>query len=226
MLTDSGRHVQIAPSILAADFGHMAQEVEAVTLGGADMIHVDIMDGQFVPNLTMGPDMVRSVRKATQLPIDVHLMVREPERHLEKFAEAGADLITIHVEATSNVQAALHAIRKLGKRAGLAMNPHTSEASVENILDELDVILVMTINPGFSGQAFLPGMLPKLTRTHRLVAEAGHAISIEVDGGIGPKTASVVAQAGAEILVAGTAVFAQPDRQRAITAIRTAARGQ
>lgn len=218
--------IQIAPSILAADFGHMAAELEAVTRGGADLIHVDVMDGQFVPNLSMGPDMVRSVRKATHLPIDVHLMVRDPERHLEAFAEAGADFITIHVEATVNVQAALSSIRKLGKRAGLAMNPHTSEASVQNLLDELDLVLVMTINPGFAGQAFLPGMLPKLSRTHQLVATADHAISIAVDGGIGPRTASRVAAAGAEILVAGTAVFGQSDRQRAIAEIRAAASGE
>lgn len=215
--------IKIAPSILAADFGRMAAEINEVAAAGADMIHVDVMDGRFVPNLTMGADMVRMVRSTTHLPIDVHLMVGEPERHVEGFAEAGADWITIHLEATANVQATLHSIKELGKRAGLALNPQSAETSLEYLLDDVDLILVMTINPGFAGQAFLPGMLPKLRRIQRLVSEAGRSIAIEVDGGIGPRTARLVADAGADTLVAGTAVFRRPDRGQAISEIRTAA---
>jgi len=148
------RPIQIAPSILASDFGRLADEIKDVASGGADLIHVDVMDGTFVPNLTLGPDIVRSVRKATSLPIDVHMMVMQPERHIEAFAAAGADIITVHAEATIHLQRTLNAIRQLGKRAGVALNPHTSEHGLEYILGDIDLILVLTINPGFSGQAF------------------------------------------------------------------------
>jgi len=215
------RPIQIAPSILASDFGRLADEIKDVASGGADLIHVDVMDGTFVPNLTLGPDIVRSVRKATSLPIDVHMMVMQPERHIEAFAAAGADIITVHAEATIHLQRTLNAIRQLGKRAGVALNPHTSEHGLEYILGDIDLILVLTINPGFSGQAFLPGVLPKISNIRRLVSTRD--ISIEVDGGINPQTAQEVTRAGADILVAGVAVYAQPDRRKAIATIRSAA---
>lgn len=218
--------IRIAPSILAADFGKMAEEVDVVTVGGADLIHVDVMDGRFVPNLTLGPDMVRAIRKATRLPIDVHMMVAEPERHVEAFAEAGADIITIHAEATPNVQGTLRSIRRLNKRAGLAVNPQTSERVLKYILDDIDLVLVMTINPGFAGQALLPGTVPKIANAAQLIKTAGHDINLEVDGGIGVKTAFAVASAGADILVAGSAIYGQADRRQAIADIRTAAQSR
>ncbi len=215
------RPIQIAPSILASDFGRLADEIKDVASGGADLIHVDVMDGTFVPNLTLGPDIVRSARKATSLPIDVHMMVMQPERHIEAFAAAGADIITVHAEATIHLQRTLHAIRQLGKRAGVALNPHTSEHGLEYILGDIDLILVLTINPGFSGQAFLPGVLPKISNIRQLVSTRD--ISIEVDGGINTQTAQEVARAGADILVTGAAVYGQPDRRKAIATIRSAA---
>jgi ribulose-phosphate 3-epimerase len=220
------RPIQIAPSILAADFGRLADEIADVAAGGADLIHVDVMDGTFVPNLTLGPDIVRAARKATTLPIDVHMMVMQPERHIEAFAAAGADIITVHVEATIHLQRTLNAIRQLGKRAGVALNPHTSEQGLEYVLDDIDLILVLTINPGFSGQAFLPGVLPKISSIQQLISSRGRDISIEVDGGINPQTAPEVTRAGADILVTGAAVYAQPDRRAAIETIRTAAKNR
>ncbi len=217
------RPIQIAPSILASDFGRLADEIADVTAGGANLIHVDVMDGTFVPNLTLGPDVVRAARKATTLPIDVHMMVMQPERHIEAFAAAGADMITVHAEATIHLQRTLSAIRKLGKRAGVALNPHTSEHGLEYILDDIDLILVLTINPGFSGQAFLPGVLPKIANIQQLISSRGRDISIEVDGGINTQTAPEVTRAGADILVTGAAVYGKPDRRKAIESIRAAA---
>jgi ribulose-phosphate 3-epimerase len=218
--------ILIAPSILAADLGRLADEIADVESGGADLIHVDVMDGSFVPNLSLGPDIVRSVRKSTALPVEVHLMVLEPERHIEAFAAAGADIITVHAEATIHLQRALHAIRGLGKRAGVALNPHTPECGLSYVVGDLDLILVMTVNPGFSGQAFLPGMLAKIANIRQLVSNSGHEIRIEVDGGINPETAQSVAASGADILVAGAAVYAASDRRRAIGTIRAAALGR
>ena len=217
------RPIKIAPSILAADFGRLADEVVAVASAGADLIHIDVMDGRFVPNLTVGPDIVRAVRKVTTLPVDVHMMVMEPERHMATFAEAGADTITVHVEAVIHLQRTLQVIRQLGKRAGVALNPHTPESCLDYVLSDLDLILVMTVNPGFTGQVFLPQVLPKISNIRQMIATSGHTIDIEVDGGISPKTAPDVARAGADILVAGAAVYATSDRHAAISAIRTAA---
>ena len=216
------RPIQIAPSILAADFGRLADEIADVE-AGADLIHVDIMDGNFVPNLSLGPAIVLSVRKATSLPIDVHLMVMAPERHIEAFAGAGADIITVHAEATIHLQRTLNAIRQLGKRVGVALNPHTPESGLQYVLGDIDLILVMTVNPGFSGQAFLREVLPKISAVHRLVLDSNRDVSIEVDGGINPQTAREVAIAGADILVAGAAIYAMQDRRSAIETIRTAA---
>jgi len=215
--------VRIAPSILSADLGRLADEVRAAEAAGADLIHVDVMDGQFVPNLTFGAGVVRAVRAATRLPVDVHLMIVEPDRLIDDFAAAGADTLMVHVEAAGHVQRTLAHVRSLGKRAGVVLNPHTSEETLRYILDDVDQILVMTVNPGFGAQAFLPAVVPKIARVRALIDAAKHPIELEVDGGISPETAKVVVDAGATILVAGNAVFAKPDRAAAIRALRAAA---
>src|SRR5689334_8755248 len=203
--------IRIAPSILSADFGRLAEEVRVAEASGADWIHVDVMDGCFVPNITYGPAIVRAVRAATKLPIDVHLMIVEPDRHLAAFADAGADGLSVHVEACTHLQRTLHAIRQLGKRAGAVLNPHTLAETLRWVLDDLDLVLVMTVNPGFGGQAFLPAVLPKIRQVRQLIDQAGRAIDLEVDGGVAPDTARSIVEAGATVLVAGNAVFGQPD---------------
>ena len=215
--------MRIAPSILSADLGRLAEEVRAAEAAGADWIHVDVMDGRFVPNLTFGPGIVKAVRAATRLPIDVHLMIVEPERHLAAFADAGADGMSVQVEACTHLQRTLHAIRELGKRAGAVLNPHTPEENLRYVLGDLDLILLMTVNPGFGGQAFLPSVVPKIKKVRAMIDEGKHAIELEVDGGIAPETARTVVEAGARVLVAGNSVFGQPDRAAAIRALRAAA---
>jgi ribulose-phosphate 3-epimerase len=215
--------IRIAPSILAADVGRLADEVAEVEAGGADWIHVDVMDGTFVPNITFGPVVVEHVRKATKLPVDVHLMIVEPERHLAAFAAAGADRISVQVEATRHLQRTLAAIRDLGKRAGAVLNPHTSEETLRWVLADLDLVLVMTVNPGFGAQAFLPAVVPKIRRVRELIDGAPGPIELEVDGGIAPATAKTVVDAGARVLVSGNAIFGERDRARAIADLRKAA---
>jgi len=214
--------VRIAPSILSADLGRLADEVAAVEAAGADWIHVDVMDGCFVPNITFGPVVVEHVKRATKLPVDVHLMIVEPERHLAAFADAGADGISVHVEACRHLQRSLAAIRDLGKRAGAVLNPHTSEESLRWVLADLDLVLVMTVNPGFGGQDFMPAMLPKIRRVRAMIDAEKAAIDLEVDGGIAPETARAVVDAGARVLVAGSAIFGEDDRAAAISALRKA----
>ncbi|MCC6558617.1 MAG: ribulose-phosphate 3-epimerase [Polyangiaceae bacterium] len=197
----------IAPSILSADFGRLAEEIRAVEAAGADWIHVDVMDGRFVPNITIGPLIVRAVRAATKLPVDVHLMIVEPERYVAEFAAAGADWISVHVEASPHLHRTLQQIRGAGARPGVVLNPHTSEEAIRHVLPDVDLILVMSVNPGFGGQSFIPAALPKLRALRAAIDGAGRDIALEVDGGVAPGTAPQVIDAGARVLVAGSAVF-------------------
>jgi ribulose-phosphate 3-epimerase len=214
----------IAPSILSADFAKLGEEVRAVDQAGADWIHVDVMDGHFVPNISIGPGVVKAIRPHTQKPLDVHLMIAPCDPYLEAFAKAGADHITVHVEAGPHVHRSLQAIRALGKKAGVTLNPGTPVETIEPVIDVVDLILVMSVNPGFGGQAFIPFATEKIARLRALAGS--RPIHVEVDGGITPENASLVARAGANALVAGSAVFkgGRPETYRAnIAAIRTAA---
>ncbi|XXX76016.1 ribulose-phosphate 3-epimerase [Sorangium sp. So ce134] len=197
----------VAPSILSADFGRLAEEVRAAEAAGADWIHVDVMDGRFVPNITIGPLVVRAVRAATRLPLDVHLMIVEPERYVDEFAAAGADRISVHVEASPHLHRTLQQIRDAGARPGVVLNPHTSEESIRHVLPDLDLVLVMSVNPGFGGQRFIPSSLTKLRSLRQAIDQAGLDITLEVDGGVAPSTSGQVIAAGARALVAGSAVF-------------------
>ena len=212
--------LQIAPSILSADLGRLAEEIRDVEAAGADWIHVDVMDGRFVPNITLGPILVAAARRATRLPLDVHLMIVQPERYVEAFAEAGADVISVHVEASVHLQRTLARIRALGKRAGVVLNPHTHERELEYVMDDVDLVLVMSVNPGFGGQSFLPAALPKLAALRERIDRRGLTIDLEVDGGVTPDTVRRVVDAGARVLVAGNAVFGKPDRREAIRELR------
>ncbi len=210
--------VLIAPSILAADMANLKSEVEALAAAGADMLHLDIMDGHYVPNLTFGPGLVKTLRPYTRLPFDVHLMVTEPEVMVPWFAAAGADIITVHYEAAAHLDRILSQIRQSGKKAGVSLNPSTPENVLEYVLDKLDLILVMSVNPGFGGQSFIPSQLEKISQLKSMIG--GRNIKIEVDGGINPMTAAECIAAGADILVAGTSVFAGEDYRKNIDALR------
>ncbi|HUC93414.1 MAG TPA: ribulose-phosphate 3-epimerase [Paenibacillus sp.] len=215
----------IAPSILSADFGRLADEIADADRSGGDWIHVDIMDGHFVPNITFGPVVVGAVRQATKLPFDVHLMIKEPERYIADFAKAGADRITVHAEACVHLHRVIHMIKEQGIPAGVALNPATPLSAVEHVLEDIDLVLCMTVNPGFGGQAFIPAVLAKLRELRDKADKRGlSGLHIQVDGGINKETARLVKEAGANVLVAGSAVFARPDRAAAIAELRQTAR--
>ena len=212
--------IRIAPSILSADFGRLAEEVRAAEAAGADWIHVDVMDGRFVPNITIGPLVVEAVRKVTKLPIDAHLMIVEPERYVEAFAKAGADLISVHAEVSPHLHRTLQAIRAAGARPAVALNPATPLSAVEWVLGDCDLVLVMSVNPGFGGQRYIAAATEKVRQLRAMADARGQALEIEVDGGIKAETVGEVAAAGANVFVAGTAVFGAKDYAAAIRGIR------
>jgi ribulose-phosphate 3-epimerase len=213
--------VKIAPSILAADFAALGDEIARVEAGGADQLHIDVMDGRFVPNLTIGAVVVEAIRKRTRLPLDVHLMIVEPERSLEAFVGAGADLVTVHAEASAHLQRTLARIRELGARAGVALNPATPPDVLRYVLDDLDLVLVMSVNPGFGGQRFIDAVLPKVRQVRTLLG--ARAADVSVDGGVKLEHARALAAHGASVLVAGTAIFGAPDPVGVIKQLREAA---
>jgi len=214
---------KIAPSILSADFARLAEEIAKVTEAGADMIHVDVMDGHFVPNFTIGPPIVKAIRKVTQLPLDVHLMMTNPEAYIPDFIKAGSSYITVHVETCPHLHRTIQSIREEGVKAGVTLNPATPLSSVEEILGDVDLLLIMSVNPGFGGQNFIPSMLEKLRRARKMIDERGEKVELEVDGGVKIENVAAMAHAGADIFVAGSAIFGSKDYKDTIQKMRSAA---
>lgn len=216
--------MKIAPSILSADFSRLGDEIRAIEQGGADYVHIDVMDGHFVPNLTIGPLVVDAVRRVTTLPLDVHLMIENPDRYVGDFARAGADLIVVHVEAATHLHRTIEQIRSFGKKAGVSLNPATSLTTLDMILPDLDLVLLMTVNPGFGGQSFIENCLPKITQLRQRIDQLGKPIELEVDGGVKIDNIERIAAAGADVFVAGSAVFGASDYAATIRQLRANAR--
>ena len=214
------REIQIAPSILSADFNRLGGEIKAVEEAGADLIHVDVMDGHFVPNITIGPLVVKAAANAASKPLDVHLMISEPDKYIDLFAEAGADWITVHVEACTHLHRTIARIKELGKKAGVVLNPATSLTTLDYILEDVEVVMLMSVNPGFGGQKFIPSTLVKIWQLRQRIDGLGLDVDIEVDGGISPATIAEVAEAGANVFVAGSAVYGSRDYRETITALK------
>lgn len=212
--------MKISPSILSADFTRLTAELKALEDAKADYVHVDVMDGRFVPNITIGPFIVEALKRATSLPLDVHLMIEEPERYIADFVKAGSDIITVHVEATKHLHKVVQSIKDLGVKAGVSMNPASSVHTIEDIIHDLDMILVMSVNPGFSGQGFIPGSINKIAAVRKMIDESGKMIELEVDGGIKVSNIKEVARAGADVFVSGSGVFGTPDYRKTIEAMR------
>ena len=212
--------IKIAPSILSADFAKLGDEIKAIESGGADYVHVDVMDGHFVPNITIGPLIVEAVRPVTELPLDVHLMIEDPDRYIPAFAKAGADIIVVHAEATTHLHRTVQLIKSLGKKAGVSLNPATSLSALEMILPNLDLVLLMTVNPGFGGQSFIRNCLPKIAELRRRIDALGLPIELEVDGGVKVDNIEEIAAAGADVFVAGSAVFGAADYVTAIAQLK------
>ena len=214
--------IKIAPSILSADFAKLGQEVKEVEAAGAELIHIDVMDGHFVPNITMGAIVVEALRPVTQLPLDVHLMIENPDNYIEQFAKAGADYISVHVETCRHLHRTIQLIRSLNVKAGVVLNPHTPIESIQHILEDIDFVLFMTVNPGFGGQKFIASVVPKIEALSKIIKERGLNIEIEVDGGITAETIGECAKAGATMFVAGSAIYNKEDRAKALQEIKAA----
>lgn len=217
--------IKIAPSILAADFSKLAEEVKEVEAAGAELIHIDVMDGHFVPNITMGAIVVEALRPVTKLPLDVHLMIENPNAYIEQFAKAGADYITVHVEACPHLHRTLQLIKSYGVKSGVVLNPHTPIETILHVLDEIDLVLFMTVNPGFGGQKFIHSVVPKVKQLSDIIRERGLPIEIEIDGGINEETIIPCVEAGATIFVAGSAIYNAPDRAEALRRLKAAGEG-
>jgi ribulose-phosphate 3-epimerase len=212
--------VKIAPSILSADFARLGEEIKDVENGGADYIHVDVMDGHFVPNITIGPLIVEAIRPITKLPLDVHLMIENPDQYIEAFAKAGADYITVHVEACKHLHRTIHFIKSFGVKAGVVLNPATPVETIQHVLSDVDMVLLMSVNPGFGGQAFIPEVTGKIKTLRRIIDEKGLQVEIEIDGGVNEVTGKLCIEAGATVLVAGSAIYNEKDRAKAIAALK------
>ncbi len=215
--------MKIAPSILSADFSKLGEDIREVEAGGADYIHVDVMDGHFVPNITLGPPIVKAIRPITGLPLDVHLMISEPAKYVDAFADAGADYITVHVEADPHIHRTIQSIKNRGVKAGVVLNPGTASELIKPLIADIDMVLLMTVNPGFGGQAFIPSVVTKIKEIRKWADQLNPALEIEVDGGINPETIAVCAEAGADVFVAGSAIYNQSDRKKAIEDLKAAA---
>lgn len=214
--------IKIAPSILSADFSKLGDEVREVEAAGADLIHIDVMDGHFVPNITIGPLIVEALRPVTSLPLDVHLMIENPDQYIEAFSKAGAEYITVHVEATRHLHRTIQLIKSFEVKAGVVLNPHTPVDLIKHVLEDVDMVLLMTVNPGFGGQKFIDAVVPKIRQLSEMIAEKNLKVEIEIDGGINEETIARCVEAGASIFVAGSAIYNKPDRSAALKAIRSA----